>query len=78
MLTMRCSNCKGYYESEVSGGNVCPTCKEKAQLEFQNVHEYIRMNKGVSLMQVSKDLGISHLKIKKYLEDEKLEEFIKY
>jgi flagellar operon protein (TIGR03826 family) len=67
-----CRRCGKLY-NYIGGQPICPDCKDKDEVDFKRVKEYLYQNPGATMSEVSTVLEVSVDKIKKYLKDGKLE-----
>jgi len=52
---------------------VCPACREKMEEKFQEVKDYIREHKGVSINQVAAECDVDANQIRQWLREDRLE-----
>ncbi len=72
MEVQTCSRCRKFF-NYIGGERICPACKEELEKEFQKVKEYIRDNKGATVIQVAKDCEVSEKMIREWVRQERLE-----
>ncbi|MBQ2804067.1 MAG: flagellar protein [Lachnospiraceae bacterium] len=72
MNVRNCRQC-GRIFNYVAGPFLCQVCREKMELKFQEVKEYIRENPGVSIPQVSEACDVEPSQIRQWLREERLE-----
>lgn len=72
---MNIKNCRvcGRIYNYASGPNICPACKESMEAKFQEVKEYIRVHKGVSMTEVAEACEVEVGQIRQWLRDDRLE-----
>ena len=69
----RCSRCGCFY---VTGGEVCPRCSHKDNLEFSKFIQYIQENGfEESLENISGEIGISVNNLNRFINYQGFEEF---
>ena len=68
-------NCRmcGRIFNYVAGPYLCQICREKMEVKFQEVKEYIRENKGVGMREVSEACDVEMSQIQQWLREERLE-----
>ena len=67
-----CKMCKKMF-TYYGGAVLCNECKEKDELDFKKVRDYLRDNKGASLQEVSEATEVSINRINRYLKEGKIE-----
>lgn len=67
-----CRRCGKLY-NYIGGQPICPDCKEKDEVDFKRVKEYLYQNPGATMSEVSTVLDVSMEKIRQYLRDGRLE-----
>lgn len=72
MNVRNCRSC-GCIFNYVTGPVTCPACREKLEKKFQEVKEYIRANKGVSIPAVAEACDVDAGQIRQWLREERLE-----
>ena len=72
MEVQTCSRCRKFF-NYIGGERICPACKEEVEKEFQKVKEYIRDNKGASVLEVSRECEVSERQIREWVREERLE-----
>jgi flagellar operon protein (TIGR03826 family) len=72
MNIRNCRNC-GRIFNYVSGAILCQPCREKMEMKFQEVKEYIRDNPGVGIPEVSEACDVDAAQIRQWLRDDRLE-----
>ncbi len=72
---MNVKNCRGCGRifNYVAGPFLCQVCKERMEVKFQEVKEYIRANPGVGINEVSVACDVSASQIQQWLREERLE-----
>ncbi len=73
MKLVRCKKCKQMYELISINNKFCPSCTKKEYDRYINVRTYVKKYPGITVRQVSEDLGINIAVIMRYLKEEKLE-----
>ncbi|MCR5756027.1 MAG: flagellar protein [Acetatifactor sp.] len=68
-------NCRGCGRifNYVAGALLCQSCRDKMEVKFQEVKEYIRANPGVSMTEVSEACDVEPTQIQQWLREERLE-----
>ncbi|MCR5255683.1 MAG: transposase [Acetatifactor sp.] len=68
-------NCRGCGKifNYVAGSILCPSCREKMEVKFQEVKEYIRVNPGVGMREVAEECDVDPQQIQQWLREERLE-----
>ncbi len=72
MNVRNCRTC-GRIFNYVAGPLICPACREKTEEKFQEVKEYIRAHKGVSVNEVAEACDVDSAQLRQWLRDERLE-----
>lgn len=72
MNVRNCRNC-GRIFNYLTGPLTCQRCREKMEVKFQEVKEYIRKNPGVGIPEVSDACDVEPNQIRQWLRDERLE-----
>lgn len=72
MNVRNCKNC-GKIFNYFMGPPVCPNCKESMEAKFQEVKEYVRVNKGSSIQEVAEACDVEPSQIRQWLREERLE-----
>ncbi len=72
MNIRNCRNC-GRIFNYVAGAILCQPCREKMEVKFQEVKEYIRSNPGVGIAEVAEACDVDPTQIRQWLRDERLE-----
>lgn len=72
MEVRNCRSCGNLF-NYVTGAIMCPACRDKMEIKFQEVKEYIRANPGVVMRQVSEDCDVEQSQIQQWLREERLE-----
>ena len=72
---MEVRNCRGCGRifNYVAGPHLCQICREKMEVKFQEVKEYIRANPGVGMREVSEPCDVEMSQIQQWLREERLE-----
>ena len=72
---MEVRNCRGCGRifNYVAGPHLCQICREKMEVKFQEVKEYIREHKGVGMREVSEACDVEMSQIQQWLREERLE-----
>lgn len=68
-------NCRGCGRifNYVAGPFLCQVCREKMEVKFQEVKEYIRSHPGVGIREVSDACDVEVSQIQQWLREERLE-----
>ena len=72
MNVKNCRNC-GRIFNYVSGPFLCPACREKMEVKFQEVKEYIREHKGAGMQEVAEACEVDISQIRQWLREDRLE-----
>ena len=72
MNVRTCRKC-GRLFNYITGYQICPVCKEALEAKFQEVKEYVREHKGVSINEVSEVCEVETNMIRQWLREERLE-----
>lgn len=74
-MSMNVRNCRmcGRIFNYVTGSILCQGCREKMEIKFQEVKEYIRAHPGVGIPEVSAACDVDPNQIRQWLRDERLE-----
>ena len=72
MNVRTCRKC-GRLFNYITGYQICPACKEALEAKFQEVKEYVREHKGVSINEVSEVCEVETNMIRQWLREERLE-----
>ena len=72
MNVRNCRSC-GCIFNYVTGPKICPACREKLEMKFQEVKEYIRGHKGVGIPEVAEACEVDAGQIRQWLREERLE-----
>ncbi len=72
MEVQTCSRCRKFF-NYIGGERICPACKEEVEKEFQKVKEYIRDNRGASVLEVARECEVSEKQIREWVREERLE-----
>ena len=72
---MNIRNCRGCGRifNYVAGPFLCQVCKEKMEVKFQEVKEYIRSHAGAGIREVSDACDVETSQIQQWLREERLE-----
>lgn len=72
---MNVKNCRmcGRIFNYVAGPFLCQACREKMEVKFQEVKEYIRSNPGATIPEVSEKCDVDASQIRQWLREERLE-----
>lgn len=72
---MNVRNCKlcGRIFNYVVGPIYCPACKEGMEAKFQEVKEYVREHRGVSMTEVAEACDVEVAQIRQWLREDRLE-----
>ena len=72
---MNVKNCRGCGRifNYITGPFLCQACKEKMEVKFQEVKEYIRENAGVGIKEVAEACEVETSQINQWLREERLE-----
>ncbi|MDO4188260.1 MAG: flagellar protein [Lachnospiraceae bacterium] len=71
MNVKNCRKCGKIY-NYIGGLPICPTCREAADKQFNEVKEFVRENKGASIKQVSEKCGVDEAQIRQWVREERL------
>lgn len=71
---MNVKNCRkcGKIFNYIGGLPICPTCREAADKQFQDVKEYIREHKGASVAEVAEACEVDEAQIRQWVREERL------
>lgn len=71
---MNVKNCRkcGKIFNYIGGLPICPTCREAADKQFQDVKEYIREHKGSSVAEVAEACEVDEAQIRQWVREERL------
>jgi predicted amidophosphoribosyltransferase len=69
---VNCTRCGRFFESD-GWHNTCFTCIERDEKDFRRIREYLYVNPGSRVFEISNKLDISVGKIKRYLREGRLE-----
>jgi uncharacterized protein YjcR len=69
---INCTSCGRFFESN-GWHNKCFTCTERDEKDFHRIREYLYVNPGGKVFEISNKLDISVSKIKRYLREGRLE-----
>lgn len=72
MNVRNCRSC-GCIFNYVTGPVTCPACREKLEMKFREVKDYIRENKGVGITEVAEACDVEPGQIRQWLREERLE-----
>lgn len=72
MEVQTCTRCRRFF-NYIGGERLCPSCKEEIEKEFQKVKEYIRENRGATVIQVATDCEVPEKQIREWVRQERLE-----
>ena len=67
-----CKNCRKLF-NYLSGPPICMACRDELEKKFQQVKEYIRENRDVTLKQISEDNEVSVKQLQQWIREERLE-----
>ena len=72
---MNVRNCKkcGKLFNYFAGNQLCPACRENLEKKFQEVKEYIREHREVTISEVSEVCDVEQSMIRQWLREERLE-----
>ena len=72
---MNVKNCRmcGRIFNYISGPFYCQVCREKMEVKFQEVKEYIRQHPGVGIPEVSEACDVEPSQIRQWLREDRLE-----
>ena len=72
---MNIRNCRkcGCIFNYINGSILCQACKEKMEVKFQEVKEYVREHPGVGIPEVSAACDVEAAQIQAWLREERLE-----
>ena len=71
MEACNCKICKRLF-NHIGGPHICPQCKDKLELKFQEVKQYIYEHKNTSITEVSEEMDVPVAMIKKWVREERL------
>ncbi len=71
---MNVRNCRmcGRIFNYIAGQPVCPACKEKLEIKFQEVKHYVQNNKDTSLASVAEACDVEEGQIRQWVREERL------
>ena len=72
MEIKNCKKCKRIFQY-LTGPQLCITCKDEDELEFQEIKKYLKEHPRATMTEVAEALEISVEKITKFLRDGRLE-----
>lgn len=72
MNVRNCRSC-GRIFNYLSGAPICPACRESMEAKFQEVKEYVREHRGVSIPEVAEACDVDPAQIRQWLKDDRLE-----
>ncbi|MBQ9764911.1 MAG: flagellar protein [Lachnospiraceae bacterium] len=74
-MDFRVINCRGCGRlfSKTDKGRLCPECVKALEEKFFQVREYIRENKGASIIEVSRENEVSVEQIKEWIREDRIE-----
>lgn len=72
MEVKACRRCNRLFQY-VTGPVICPVCKEEEEKVFVTVRDYIRENKGASMEEVCRAIGVPISLVEKFLKQGRLE-----
>ena len=67
-----CRYCRKLF-NDVLGQSVCPSCRDKFEKKFQEVKEYIRSNKNVTIRDVVENCDVDEHMVRQWVREERLE-----
>ena len=71
MNVRNCRKC-GKIFNYVVGPSICPSCREKMEVKFAEVKEFVRDNKGASIPEISEKCDIETQQIQQWIREERL------
>ena len=72
MDVRNCRSCHRLF-NYLSGPDICPECKDKAEKKFQNVKEFVRENPRASIQEVADAKEVTTNQIRQWIREERLE-----
>ncbi len=74
-INMNVRNCRmcGRIFNYLTGNILCQGCREKMEVKFQEVKEYIRAHPGVGIPEVSEACDVEPSQIRQWLREDRLE-----
>ena len=72
MNVRNCRSC-GRIFNYLSGAPICPACREGMEAKFQEVKEYVREHRGISIPEVAEACDVDPAQIRQWLRDDRLE-----
>lgn len=69
---VNCRSCGALFR-KTTGDRLCPQCAKKLEEKYSEVRQYISDNKGVSIMQVSREMDVSVEQIKSWIREDRLQ-----
>lgn len=69
---INCKKCGKLY-NKAEGGKFCPVCMKELEEKYLEVRQYIRDNKGASIVEVSRETDVSVEQIREWIREERIE-----
>lgn len=72
---MNVKNCRkcGRLFNYIAGYQMCPSCREAQEVKFQEVKEFVREHRGISINEVAEACDVEPSMIRQWLREERLE-----
>lgn len=67
-----CRKCKRIF-NYLTGPMLCPSCREKMEIKFQEVKNYIEEHRGATIPEVAEACEVETAQIQQWLKDDRLE-----
>lgn len=71
MEVRTCNGCRRLF-NYLAGEFLCPECKKRQEIKFQEVKEYIEEHENVTMKQVSEDCKVKMSQIENWIREERL------
>jgi len=68
-----CDNCGAMYESDNPRKNLCDDCLKKDKADYRLVKDFLMKYPGSNMFEVSNHTGVSIKRIKKFIEDDRVQ-----
>lgn len=72
MNVRNCRNCRKLF-NYVTGPSICPACREKMEVKFQEVKKYIQDQHSATIQEVSEECQVDQSQIKQWIREERLQ-----
>ena len=71
---MNARNCKkcGKLFNYVAGPPICQSCKEKIEAKFQEVKEFVRLNRSATMKEIVAECGVEERQVENWVREERL------